>query len=191
MANPGNTSCFGFRPIIRMGGAPFSVTEYGKAAADANAIYAFDLVGHLTGGTPFPMPENGNFNLSRIQDGSQLTPGTSLWLGASLTYGAASTGTVHPVTDEIDVVYMARCYGSVGATTATGAGLNANVKLVTGSSTTKMSLSGVDDSGIATTSSLDLRIQKISTISPNLEGVNAVVEVTINKHALGQATTAT
>lgn len=191
MANPGNSSCFGFRPIIRLGGAPFSVTEYGKAAADANAIYAFDLVGHLTGGTPFPMPENPNFNLSRVQDGSQLTPGTSLWLGSSLSYGAASIGTVHPVTDEIDVIYLTRCYGSTGATTATGSGLNANVKLVAGSTTTKQSLMGLDDSGIGTSSSLDLRIQKISTISPNLEGVNALVEVTINKHALGQATTAT
>ena len=126
MANP--TTLFGFRPIIRLGGAPFSVTQYGKAAADANAIYAFDLVGHLTGGTPFALPENTTYNLSRVQDGSQLTPGTSLWLGATLSYGAASTGTVHPVADEIDCVFLARCgTGSTSITTASHAGLNANV----------------------------------------------------------------
>ncbi|HEY3885068.1 MAG TPA: hypothetical protein VGL62_07665 [Vicinamibacterales bacterium] len=191
MANPGNAYCFGFRPIVRQGGSPFSLTEYGKAAADTHAIYAFDLVGKITGGTPFPMPENPAYNLPSVQDGSQLTPGTSLWLGASLAYGAASTGTVHPVADEIDCVFLARAYGTTGVTSATGAGLNANVKLVAGSSTTKMSLSGLDDSGIATTSSLDLRILKIATIVPNIEGVNAMVEVTINKHQFGQATTAT
>src|SRR6185312_11548819 len=156
MANP--TTLFGFRPIIRLGGSPFSVTTYGKAAADANAIYAFDLVGHLTGGTPFPMPENPSYNLSRVQDGSQLTPGTSLWLGASMTFGAASTGTVHPVADEIDRVFMAACgTGSTSITTASHAGLNANVKLQAGNATSHMSKQGVDDSSIATTSSLDLR----------------------------------
>lgn len=189
MANP--TVQFGFRPIIRQGGSPFSVTEYGKAAADTHAIYAFDLVGHLTGGTPFPMPENAAYNLPRVQDGSQLTPGTSLWLGASLTYGAASTGSVHPVADQIDCVFIAvPGTGATSITTAAHAGLNANVKLVTGSTTTRMSLSGVDDSTIATTSTLDLRILKIATISPNLEGANAIVEVTINKHSFGQGTTA-
>lgn len=189
MANP--TQLFGFRPIIRLGGAPFSSTMYGKAAADTNAIYAFDLVGHLTGGTPFALPENPAYNLSRVQDASQLTPGTSLYLGASLSYGAASTGTVHPVCDEIDCVFLARCgTGSTSITTSAHVGLNAYVKLVAGSATTKMSLSGVDDANIATTSGYDLRIQKISTIAPNAEGANAMVEVTINKHALGQSTTA-
>lgn len=190
MANP--TVLFGFRPISRMNGLPINVTEYGKAAADANAIYAFDMVGHLTGGTPFPLPENPTYNLSRVQDGSQLTPGTSLWLGASLTYGAASTGTIHPVTDAIDMIYLCRA-GTSGAsmTTANAAGQNVNVKLVAGSSTTKMSLSGADDSTFGTTSTYDLRIQKISTIAPNVEGANTLLEVTINKHALGQGTTAT
>lgn len=189
MANP--NSPFGFRPVVRMGGSPFSVQEYGKAAADANAIYGFDLVGHLTGGTPFPMPENPTFNLSRIQAGSQLTPGTSLWLGASLTYGAASTGTVHPVCDEIDCIFIAQCSGVTSITTASHVGKNANVNVGTaGSPTTKQSGQQVDSSTIATTSSLDLRINRIYMSTANAEGANAIVEVTINKHALGQATTA-
>lgn len=190
MANPNNP--FGFRPIIRMGGSAFSVQEYGKAAADANAIFCFDLVGHLTGGTPFALPENPSYNLSRIQSGSQLTPGTSLWLGASLTYGAASVGTVHPVCDEIDCLYIAQCSGATSITTASHAGQNANVKLtVAGSTVTKQSGEQVDSATINTTSSLDLRINRVAMIVPNLEGANAIVEVLINKHALGQATTAT
>lgn len=186
MANSNNP--FGFRPIIRAGGSPFAVTQYGKAAADANPIYMFDLVGHLTGGTPFPLPENAAYNLSRIQAGSQLTPGTSLFLGVSLTYGAASVGTVHPVTDEIDVIYIAQCSGATSITTTAHAGLNANVLVTAGSATTKQSAHQVNSAGIATTSSLDVKIQRISMITPNLEGANAIVEVMINKHALGQAT---
>jgi hypothetical protein len=181
MAN--SNSPFGFRPIIRAGGAPFSVQEYGKAAADANTIFAFDLVGHLTGGTPFALPENPTYNLSRIQSGSQLTPGTSLWLGASLTYGAASVGTVHPVTDELDVIYIAQVSGATAITTASHAGLNANVLNTGGSTTTKQSGFQVNATGIAVTAGLDLRIRQVAMIVPNVEGANAIVEVLIMKHA--------
>jgi len=184
MANPNNP--FGFRPIARLGGAPFSVTTYAKPAADANAIFVFDLVGYLTG-TPLALPENPNFNLPRIQSGSQLTPGTSLWLGASLSYGAASVASVHPVTDEIDTIYIAQGDGSI--TTSSHVHKNANVSVSTGgSTTTKQSGMQVSASSIATTSSLDLRIQRIAMLTGNAEGANAIVEVTINKHALGQAT---
>lgn len=188
MANP--NAPFGFRPIIRLGGAPFTVQQYGKAAADANAIYNFDLVGHLTGGTPFPLPENPTYNLPRIQSGSQLTPGTSLWLGSSLGYGAASVGTVHSVSDEIDCIFIAQCSSTTSISTGTHVGKNANVTVATaGSATTKQSGMQVDSTGIATTSSLDLKINRVAMISPNVEGANAIVEVLINKHAFGQATT--
>lgn len=187
MSNP--NSPFGFRPIIRAGGSPFSVTEYGKAAADANPIFHFDLVGHLTGGTPMPLPENPTYNLSRIQSGSQLTPGTSLWLGSAIGYGPASTASVHPVADQTDVIFIAQAQGATAMTTASHAGQNANVKLVAGSTTTKMSAMQVDSTTVATTSSLDLRIRQIAMIGPNVEGVNAILEVSINKHAFANATT--
>ena len=186
MANRNNP--FGFRPIVRLGGGPFSVTQYAKAAADATAIFMFDLVGHLTGGTPLPLAENAAYNNSRIRAGSLLTPGTSLFLGASLTFGAASTGSVHPVTDEVDVIYIAQCSGALAITTASHAGLNANVLVTAGSALTKQSAHQVDSSTILGTSSLDVKIQRIAMITPNLEGANAIVEVTINKHANGQAT---
>ncbi len=186
MANPNNP--FGFRPMIRLGGSPFAIQEYGKPAADANAIFAFDLVGYLTG-TPFALPENPTYNLPRIQAGSQLTPGTSLWLGASLSYGAASTGSVHPVVDEPDVIFIAQGDSTTPITTASHAHKNANVSIATGGSTaTKQSGMQVNTSSIATTSTLDLRINRVAMISPNVEGTNAIVEVLINKHALGQQT---
>ena len=178
MANQNNP--FGFRPVIRSGGSPFSVTEYGKALADPNIIYAFDLVAHLTGGTPPPLPENPNFTLSRIQSGTQLTPGTSLWLGASLSYGAASKATVHPVTDEVDVIYIAQSAGTV--TNATVAGLNANVVNNAGNALTKMSQMLVSGSAAAT-AGLDLRILRVAMISGNSEGQYGIVECLISKHA--------
>ncbi len=186
MANPNFP--FGFRPIIRAGGSPFSVTEYGKAAADATAIYSFDLVGHITGGTPMPLPENPTYNLSRIQSGSLLTPGTSLWLGSSIGYGAASTASIHSVTDEIDVIFIAQVSGAGAVTTAGQAGLNANVLPTLSTLNTKMSQMQVNGTGIAATAGLDLRIRQVAMIVPNVEGANAIVEVMINKHAYGQAT---
>jgi hypothetical protein len=184
MANP--NSPFGFRPIIRMGGGPFSVTEYGKAAADVNPIYHFDLVGHLTGGVPFPLPESPNYNLSRIQDGSQLTPGTSLWTGSSIGYGPASTGSVHSVADNVDCVFIAQVSGATNITTAAHVGLNANVLNTAGGANGRMSVMQVNGTGIAVTAGLDLRIRQIFMASPNAEGANAIVEVIILKHALGQ-----
>jgi hypothetical protein len=46
----------------------------------------------------------------------------------------------------------------------------------------------VDSATIATTSTLDLRILKVSTISPNAEGDSAILEVLINKHQFGLQT---
>jgi hypothetical protein len=182
MANPNNP--FGFRPVIRAGGSPFSVTEYGKAAADATAIFSFDLVGHITGGVPAPLPEAPTqYTLSRVQSGSLLTPGTSLWLGPSITYGAPSKATVHPVCDEIDLVMIAQCSGAVAITNAAHANLNANVLNTAGNTLTKQSAEQVNSAGIAATAGLDLRILRVAMITPNAEGANAIVEVMIAKHA--------
>ena len=186
MPNP--NSPFGFRPIIRAGGSPFSVTEYGKAAADAAAIYAFDLVGKITGGTPMALPENPSYNLPRIQSGGLLTPGTSLWLGPSMSYGAATTATVHPVCDEVDLIMISMASGATAMTTASCAGLNANVLLAAGNPLTKMSAMQVSSGTVAVTATLDLRIRQIAMIIPNAEGPNAILEVMINKHAIGQQT---
>jgi len=186
MPNPNNP--FGFRPIIRAGGSPFSVTEYGKPASDSNALFAFDLVIKVTGAVALPEAVPA-INLPTIQTGYQATPGTTLLMGASLAYGAASTLTVHPVTDEVDVIYMAQCKTGTTVSTSSHVGKNANVSQTSaGSTSTRMSKLAVDGATIATTSSLDLRILRVSAISPNLEGDSAILEVTINKHQFGLQT---
>jgi hypothetical protein len=189
MANP-NTP-FGFRPIIRAGGSPFSVTEYGKPAADTNALFAFDLVQKVASATPLPeaaLP----YNLPGVQTYYTGTPGTTLLLGASLSYGAPSVATVHPVTDEIDVIYLAQAKTGVVITTAAHVGKNADVSLTqAGNALTKMSRMAVDSGTIAATATLDLRILRVSMISPNAEGDSAILEVSINKHWMAQASAGT
>lgn len=180
-------SPFGFRPINNLAGGPYAVNEYAKPASDTNdAIFMFDLVGKAasSGAAPTGLgnPAPG------VQSGQNLTPGTSLWLGASLNYGAVSTLTYHYVTDQPDTVYIAQVDATTSITVASHVGKNANVLTTAGSATTKQSAMSVNHSGIATTSSLDLRIRAVSNISPNAEGVFAIVEVTINKHENGLQT---
>lgn len=188
MANPNNP--FGFRPLIRVGGAPFSCTEYAKPATQTQAIFMGDMVGKVAGAVA--MPERPDLNLTTVDsayDTGTFTVGTSLWVGVSATYGAASTATVHPVYDEVDCIFLVQ--GKTGTTysTASHVGKNANISLTTaGSTVTKQSGMTLDGATLATTNTLDLRTLKISTISPNAEGANAIFEVLINKSIFGQQT---
>lgn len=178
---------FGFRPVSRAGGAPFSVTEYAKPATDANAIFMFDLLKKVSGGPA--LPESSAWLLPAVQTGYQGTPGTTLWQGVAMNYGAASTLTVHNVIDQPDVIFLSQCKTGTVIATGTHVGRNANMSTTTaGSTTTKQSGMAVDGATIATTSTLDLRIVRVAMISPNAEGDSAILEVTINKHELGLQT---
>jgi hypothetical protein len=129
------------------------------------------------------------YNLPGVQTGYQAVPGTSLFLGASIAYGAAGLLSLHPVCDEIDVVYIAQAKTGVNITTAADAGMNANVSLtLPGNLNTKMSQMAVDSATIATTATLDLRILRVAMILPNAEGDSAILEVQINKPQLGPQT---
>ncbi len=183
MAN--NNNPFGFRPVIRSGGSPYSVSAYGKAASDTVAIFMFDIVakrasavlGNDTGGYNVP-------GVGSAYDNTNYTVGTTYWQGVSLNYGAASTLTEHFVTDQPDVLYLAQCKTGTSISTASHVGKNANISLTTaGSTTTKQSGLAVDGATIALTATLDLRIQRVSMITPNAEGDSAILEVTINKSA--------
>lgn len=185
MANSNNP--FGFRPISRFGGAPFSFTTYAKPASDANAIFMNDLVKKVTGAVA--LPEAPSFNAPTVQTGYQGTPGTTLWQGVSINFGAASLLTVHQVVDQPDCIFLAQLKtGTVFATSSHG-GKNANISTTTaGSTTTRQSGLAIDGATIATTGTLDVRITRIAMISPNAEGDSAILECTINKHELGLQT---
>lgn len=186
MANLNNP--FGFRPLVRVGGAPFSCTEYAKPATDANAIFMADVVKKVVGAVVLPESPQG-YNLPTVQTGYQGTPGTTLWQGVSANFGAASVATVHNVFDEIDCIFLTQAKTGTNISTASHVGKNANISLTTaGSTTTKQSGMTLDGATIATTNTLDLRILKVAMISPNAEGDSAVLEVLINKHEFGQQT---
>ena len=186
MANQNNP--FGFRPVIRLGGSPFSVTEYAKPATDANAIFMFDVVKKVTGAVALPESPTG-YNLPTVQTGYQGTPGTTLWQGVSFNYGAASVASVHNVADEPDIICLGQAKTGTNISTASHIGKNANISLTTaGSTATKQSGMTVDGATIATSNTLDLRILRVAMITPNAEGDSAILEVSFNKHELGQQT---
>lgn len=184
MANPNNP--FGFKAISRDSGGPLTTRQYGKASNDGTAIFAADLV--MKAATSVPDPTGLGNPMPGCTSGQNATPGTTLWLGASVNYGAASTATPQYVYDELDTIYIAQVDGTLAVTTASHAGKNANVNNQAGNALTKQSKMAVANGSIATTSGLDLRIIRVSNISPNVEGANAIVEVVILKSELGQDT---
>lgn len=183
MANPNNP--FGFKPVSRMGGSPWSLTQYAKAAADANyAIFMNDIVyksatsaADPTGATPVLVA-----GCRSAQNG---TPGTTLWLGPSLNYGAISTLTMHYVADQPDLITVVQVDATTSVVSATHAGYNANLLATGGSTTTKQSAMTLDHTTLATTATFDFKILAVSTQIPNVEGVYAIVEVLCNKHQYG------
>ena len=68
--------------------------------------------------------------------------------------------------------------------------MNALVLNTGGPTGKNMSGFQVDSANIAVTATFDLKILRVSMVSPNQEGPNAIVEVVINKHALGQGSLA-
>jgi hypothetical protein len=185
MAN--NNWPFGFRPtMVNLTGGPVGVNEYAKTSSDATAIYAYDLLfrftsSQVTQGLIIGEPQCRSFNAG--------TPGTTLILGASLNYGAASTASWHSVIDDPQALFVAQCDGTTSITVASDAGANANVNNQLQTNGTKISAMEVNSSTINTTNTLDLRIRDLVRTPQNSEGPNAVVEVLINKHFYAQGST--
>lgn len=177
---------FGFKPMAgAIGGGPIFTRKYGKPVAEATyAIFRNDLVMIAAPATAVVDSETGH-NLPGCK-AAQGTPGSIDYLGVSLNYGAVSTATEHFVVDDPGTLYMAQVDSVTSITTALHANKNANALLTAGNAATKQSNHTVNHTGIAVTAGLDLRIQRISEISPNAEGVYAVVEVIILRHVLGQ-----
>jgi hypothetical protein len=188
-----NLQINGFKPIIRLGGQPFSVRQYAKPASDTHAIPNFEVVWKAA--SSVPVPESPAFSLPGIQSAVTGTPGATLWLGASLNYGAASADSVHSVSDEMDCVFFARPGGTTPqVSTALSVGKNANINVTAPAG--QRSRSTVNQATIAATAGLDCRIRAISMILPNQEETitgstvpsPAILEVTFNKHFFAQGT---
>ena len=172
----------GFQPLmVDTAGAPVGVKQYAKPASDANAIYQFDLVKKVASSQSV---QGSQFNSPGCQTYNTGTPGTTLILGSSLNFGAASKATLHLIVDDPSAIFSAQSDGSTVITVASSIGKNANVNnAAQTNSLYLLSAMQVNSSSIATTAGLDVRLQDFYRLGSNVEAANAIVEVLILKHA--------
>jgi len=169
MAN--NNNPHGLKPLgYSLSGAPCVVEIMTAAAAYGTAIFMYDAVNQVAGGA--------------LQ--ASATPGTTLYSGVSLDYGAASVQQDHIVFCTPDAVFECQDDGTGSGIIASTIGQNANLVLTAGNAQTKVSKHQIAASTIATTSTLDVKLLRLLNVPTNSYGVNAVAEIAFNKHRYGQ-----
>ena len=175
---------FGFLAIGRDGGGPLAAGQYAKVAGHTQAIFVGDIVSKSAVSAAAPdagLPIPG---CTSLQNG---TPGTTLWLGSSINYGAPATITDHWVFDTPDTVFIGQSSDSTNITVAAAAGKDAPFTTGAGNATTLKSTMGFTGGSLATSlSGCDVRVLRLHNRVGNAEGAYAVVEVLIIKHAKAQ-----
>lgn len=185
MANPDIVR--GLVPVRYVGGAPYNgaFREYSVAAGNATAIFVGDPV--TTAGVGTAQTINGKVMLDVVQaaTGDVITgvvvgvkPDTS----TSLPYRAASTQRVLYVADDPDLLFEIQEVSGGTALTANDLGLNANFVVGSGSTVTGYSGVELNNSGEATTNTLDLKLIGFVNRPDNAIGENAKWLVRINRH---------
>lgn len=178
-------SPFGLRPVRHANGHPYngSFNLYSTATGDGVAIFVGDPV--ILSGT------SQTINGAIYSDVDQAATGDvirGVVIGVlpvtdeSLTYRAASTQRLLMVADAPDLLFEIQEVSGGTALTANDIGLNAN--FVVGSGSTSTGLSGVElnNSGEATTNTLDLKIWGFANRPDNEVGEHAKWLVQINRH---------
>lgn len=181
-----NQTAFGFRPLAAgLTGSPGRVKQYAQPASDSHTIFQNDLVTLVASSsvsdTGYPAPAMRN-----IQSYSQATPGTTPILGAVLNGGKPSLLQYFMVMDDPMALFVAMFGNDVPTTftVATHGGRNANVANTAAAAGALHSAMYVEDTGNATTNTLDLKINGMLPQAPNVEAAYAIVEVKINRHQL-------
>jgi|GEM_PF-2513346 len=161
----------GLQPLMRTlsGGVPM-VEEYIKASGTAYPIYQWDAVAL-----------DSNF---RLISSTGITPGSTLYSGVSLNYGAASTQTRHLVMTSADAIYQCQDNNDTNGIAETDLGLNANLELNAGNALTKISGHEIDESTINTTATLDVKLLGLLKTPDNEFGSWCRVEIMFNKHRM-------
>ena len=153
----------GFRPVRHISGVPFQLEAFTKAASYGTALFIGDAVNQVADST---LETNG-------------TPGTTLISGVCMNYGALSTLTDHLVIADPFVIFEAQTDGSL---VTADQGLNANILYGAGSTTTHISAYEINSATEDTTSTLDVKLLRLSPIHGNASGTNSVWEVQWNNH---------
>ncbi len=165
MANVDNPH--GLRPLMRTlnGGCPV-VRQYIKDSAEATAIFINDVVQRQADGN--------------IAAGG--TPGTTLFLGVALNYGAASQQTDHLVIVSPDAIFEAQDNNDTDGFAAADMGLNCNLEFNAGNAQSYISGHELDESTAGTNASLDVKLLDKLDVPDNEYGPNCRVQVVFNKH---------
>jgi len=167
MANIDNPH--GLRPVMRTLSGGFPATrQFTKDAAEATAIFINDVVQRQADGN--------------IAAGG--TPGTTLYLGVALNYGAASQQTDHLVVVAPDAIFEAQDNADVDGFAAADMGLNCNLEFNAGDALRLISGHELDESSAATTATLDVKLLDKLDVPDNEFGANCRVLVVFNKHLL-------
>lgn len=185
MANPDIVR--GLVPVGYVGGAPYNgaFREYSVAAGNGVAIFIGDPVTTVGVGTAQTI--NGKVMLDVVQaaTGNVITGvvvGVKPDTATSLPYRAASTQRVLYVADDPNLIFEIQEVSGGTALTANDIGLNADFVVGTGSTTTGYSGVELNNSGEATTNTLDLKIIGFVNRPDNAVGENAKYLVRINRH---------
>lgn len=182
MAN--TDSPFGFKPVRMLDGSPYSASlrVFSTATGDGTAIFKGDPV--ILSGSSQTIDGQIYLDVDQAATGDVIAgvvvavlPTTE----ASLTYRAASTQRLLLVETGQNVLYEIQEVSGGTALTANDAGLNANFVVGSGSTTTGFSGVELNNSGEATTNTLDVQIVDFVNRPGNDIGEHAKWLVRINR----------
>ena len=160
---------YGFPPTDSIGGGAFYTQNYDKLVGYATALGIFDLVDVVSTGDD-------------VNQGAAGGP----FIGVGLMYSAASTAATIPV---IVLTPQTLCHaqedGVGGAIAAADETLNADVIVAAANATTGESQMEIDSNTAATTSTLDLRLQRLHPAVGNAQGANARYLLFVNDLRIG------
>lgn len=188
----------GFRPVKHLDGSPWNgqVNRYFVAAADATAIFQGDLVKLAAVSDTQGAVVAGTVSIGGTQGATAFVAGTDsaavgVMVGVAINplnlntpqYRAASTATYILVADAPDTIYEVQINGIPLATS-----FNKNVNVLTGttgagSTTTGQSAMVLDNTTVATTATLPIKIMGArQQVDNDITSTNAKVLVIINNH---------
>ena len=176
---------FGFRPVRYVGGGPYNgaFRLYSAAAGDATAMFIGDPV--TLSGTSQTISGSIYSDVDQSATGNVVVGvivGVVPVTNESLRYRAASTQRIVMVADDPNLLFEIQEVSGGTALTANDIGLNANFVVGSGSTTTALSGVELNNSGEATTNTLDLKIVGLVDRPDNAIGEHAKWLVQINRH---------
>ena len=189
---PNTSRIFGLRPVKHLNGSAWNgqYNLYHVPASDSTAIFAGDLVklagsASTDGYATVAQAAAGNASIGVVV-GFVVDPAD---LNRPSSYRAASTARYVMVADAPDTVFEVQEDAVGGALAVGDIGLNADVIVGAGSTTTGQSGMQLDTSTKNTTATLQLKILGfVNRVDNDIGAANSKVLVTINNHQLAAGT---